>query len=59
MLFEVTTSATASLNLAGELDIGTVGQLESALDPLIAGGGAITVQVSDLDFLDWTGLHAW
>jgi anti-anti-sigma factor len=58
LLFEVTTSATGTLNLSGELDMGTVGQLESALAPLVGEGGAITVQVSDLDFMDSTGLHS-
>lgn len=57
MLFEVNTSPSGALNLSGELDLGTVGQLEDALAPLISEGGTITVQVSDLDFMDSTGLH--
>lgn len=58
MLFEVNTSPSGALSLSGELDLGTVGQLEDALAPLISEGGTITVQVSDLDFMDSTALHA-
>jgi anti-anti-sigma factor len=58
MLFEVSTSASGFLDLSGELDVGTVGQLESALTPMIGQGGVVTVQVSGLDFMDSTGLHA-
>ena len=58
MLFEATTSPSGSLSLKGELDIGTVGQLEAALAPLIEQGGAVTVHVSALDFMDSTGLHS-
>ena len=58
MLFEVNSSPSGALNLSGELDLGTVGKLEDALAPLISEGGTITVQVSDLDFMDSTGLHA-
>jgi anti-anti-sigma factor len=58
VLFEVNTSPSGALSLAGELDLGTVGQLEDELAPLISEGGTIIVQVSDLDFMDSTGLHA-
>jgi anti-sigma B factor antagonist len=58
MLFEVETSPSGAVHLSGELDLGTVGQLETALAPLITEGGTITVQVSGLDFMDSTGLHA-
>jgi anti-anti-sigma factor len=59
MLFEVTTSPTGVVHLSGELDMGTVGQLEDALTPMITHGGPIVVQVSELDFMDSTGLHAF
>jgi anti-anti-sigma factor len=58
MLFEASTSPTGAVYLTGELDIGTVGQLEAAMTPLIVQGGPITVQVSELNFMDSTGLHA-
>jgi anti-anti-sigma factor len=58
MLFEANTTPSGSLSLKGELDIGTVGQLEAALAPLIERGGAVTVHVSALDFMDSTGLHS-
>ena len=57
MPFEANTSPSGSLSLKGELDIGTVGQLEAALAPLIE-QGAVTVHVSALDFMDSTGLHS-
>ena len=57
-LFEASTSSTGVVYLSGELDLGTVGQLEAAMAPLIAQGGTVTVQVSALDFMDSTGLHA-
>jgi anti-anti-sigma factor len=58
MLFEVSTLPSGALNLSGELDMSTVGALDSALTPLCAAGGAITMQVSDLSFMDSSGLHA-
>jgi anti-anti-sigma factor len=58
MLFEASTSSSGVVHLSGELDLGTVGQLEAALTPMIAQGGPVTLQVSGLDFMDSTGLHA-
>ena len=58
ILFEASTSPSGVLYLSGELDVGTVGQLDTAIAPLIAQGGPITVQVSGLDLMDSTGLHA-
>ncbi|HJU58071.1 MAG TPA: STAS domain-containing protein [Actinomycetota bacterium] len=58
MIFEVTTLPTGALNLSGELDMATVGALDSALRPLCASGGPVTIQVSDLTFMDSTGIHA-
>jgi anti-sigma B factor antagonist len=57
-LFEVRPFPSGALRLSGELDMATVGQLDSALTPLCAGGGPITMQVSELTFIDSTGLHA-
>jgi anti-sigma B factor antagonist len=58
MLFEASTAPSGVLYLSGELDIGTAGTLDAAIAPLISQGGPITVQVSGLDFMDSTGLHA-
>jgi anti-anti-sigma factor len=57
MLFEVTTMPTGALNLSGELDMATVGALDDALKPLCSAGGPVTIQVSELTFMDSTGLH--
>jgi anti-sigma B factor antagonist len=58
MLFEASTSSSGVVYLNGELDLGTVGKLEAELAPMIAQGGPITLEVSGLDFMDSTGLHA-
>ena len=57
MIFEVTTLPSGALKLSGELDMATVEALDSALKPLCAAGGPITMRVSDLTFMDSTGLH--
>jgi anti-anti-sigma factor len=58
VIFEVTTLPSGALGLFGELDMGTVAAFDDALKPLCAGGGTITLQVSNLTFMDSTGLHA-
>ena len=58
MIFEATTLRSGALNLSGELDMASVGAFDSALMPLCAAGGPVTIQVSDLTFMDSTGLHA-
>jgi anti-sigma B factor antagonist len=57
-LFSVTALPSGGLNLSGELDLATVGALDSALEPLSAAGGPVTIQVSELTFMDSTGLHS-
>ena len=58
MIFDITALPSGTLDLSGELDMASVGQLDSALGPLCAGGGPVTIQVSNLTFMDSTGLHA-
>ena len=58
MIFEVTTKGSGALNLSGELDMATVEAFDSALKPLCAAGGPVTLEISDLAFMDVTGLHA-
>ena len=49
---------TAVVRLAGELDLAEVGPLQAELDRLCGNGLAgLTVDLSELDFLDSTGLH--
>jgi anti-sigma B factor antagonist len=49
---------TVRLIPAGELDIATVGQLQSELDDLIeAGLGQIVIDLRGVEFIDSTGLH--
>jgi anti-sigma B factor antagonist len=59
MEFQVTALPSGALDLSGELDMATVGQLDSALMPLCASGGPVTIQVSGLTFMDSTGLHTF
>ena len=48
----------AVVRLAGELDLAEVGPLQAEFDRLCANGFAkLTVDLSELDFLDSTGLH--
>ena len=49
----------AIVRLVGELDLAEVGTLQAEFDRLCANGlSALTVDLSGLDFLDSTGLHA-
>ena len=51
-------SDTVKVIPAGELDIATVGDLQSELDDLIeAGFGRIVIDLRGVDFIDSTGLH--
>jgi anti-anti-sigma factor len=45
------------LKLAGELDMSTAPLLSDALDPQLAQGGDITLDLADLRFMDSTGLQ--
>ena len=45
------------LRLSGELDLSSAAALTDALDPLLARGGRIVLDVSDLSFMDSTGLQ--
>jgi stage II sporulation protein AA (anti-sigma F factor antagonist) len=43
--------------IAGELDLGTVSKLRDALTPFV-GDGEVTLDLSELTFIDSTGIHA-
>lgn len=47
----------AGLRLVGELDVSTVGEFEEALASL-EGRGQVKVDLSELTFIDSSGLHA-
>ena len=51
MLFRAATSG-STIQLSGELDLSTVGQLNQALAPMVSAGGAITLDFSELEFMD-------
>jgi anti-anti-sigma factor len=50
-------NGTRGLKLIGELDVATVDELRSACDRL-PGTGSVTLDVSQLTFIDSSGLHA-
>jgi anti-anti-sigma factor len=47
----------AGLRLEGELDLSSADLLVEALDPKLAAGGRIVLDLSDLTFMDSTGLQ--
>lgn len=49
---------TRPTRLVGELDISTAPVLESALKELIHGGGDVVLDLSELTFIDSTGLRS-
>jgi anti-anti-sigma factor len=57
MPFRATTSG-STIQLSGELDLSTVGQLNEALAPVVSAGGAITLDLSQLEFIDYSALRA-
>jgi anti-sigma B factor antagonist len=46
------------LSLRGELDIATVGELETAISEGLAGGEQLVVDLRELEFMDSTGVRA-
>ena len=48
-----------SIRLAGELDMSTASQLHEVLDVAVAYGGTILVDLSDLTFMDSTGINVF
>jgi stage II sporulation protein AA (anti-sigma F factor antagonist) len=48
---------TAVLVLSGELDLGTVGQVQERLDQLRAGKRAVVLDLDRLTFMDSTGIR--
>jgi anti-anti-sigma factor len=43
---------------AGEFDMATAGAMHSALEPWTRAGGPVTVDLSEVTFMDCTGIHA-
>ena len=46
------------ISLAGEIDLATAGAMASALGPWLRAGGPLTLDLSEVTFMDSTGLHA-
>jgi anti-anti-sigma factor len=57
MVFRAATSG-STIQLSGELDLSTVRQLNDALAPIVSAGGAITLELSELEFMDSSTLQA-
>lgn len=47
-----------SIRLAGELDLSSASQLQEVLDVAVAYGGTILVDLTELTFMDSTGINA-
>jgi anti-anti-sigma factor len=46
------------VTLSGEIDLATARAVSSALEPWVRAGGPVIVDVSEVTFMDSTGLHA-
>ena len=46
------------VTLSGEIDLATARGVSSALEPWVRAGGPVIVDVSEVTFMDSTGLHA-
>jgi anti-sigma B factor antagonist len=54
--FAITSDGPRMYFLSGELDIGTFPLMETAIAPAIAKGGPVVLNLSDLTFIDSTGV---
>jgi len=48
-----------TIRLAGELDLSNKAELDEVLEAAVEDGGAILVDLSELTFMDSTGIHAF
>ena len=48
-----------SIRLAGELDMSTAAELDEVLGMAVEHGGAVTIDLSELTFMDSTGINAF
>lgn len=51
------TTGNPVIAFAGELDMATAGGMHAALDPWIRAGGPVTVDLSEVTFMDSSGIH--
>jgi anti-sigma B factor antagonist len=56
--FSVRTGTIPMFSVHGELDVATRPILDDAIASAVASGGPIVIEVSELTFLDSTGIHA-
>ena len=45
------------ISLSHEIDLASARRISSALEPLIAAGGPVTIDLSAVTFMDSTGIH--
>ena len=57
-MFEIATSSTGTIRLTGEMDLATADQLDSVIAPAVSEGGPVMLDISNLDFMDSSALHA-
>jgi anti-anti-sigma factor len=54
--FAITSDGPRMFFLAGELDLATLPLMETTIAPAVAKGGPITLDLSDLEFIDSNGV---
>lgn len=57
-MFEIVVSSVGVVWLSGEIDLSTVERLDAVLGPAVTEGGPITVDVSDVTFMDSSALNS-
>ena len=45
------------ISLSREIDLASAGRVSAALEPLVAAGGPVTIDLSHVTFMDSTGIH--
>jgi anti-anti-sigma factor len=50
---------TGVIRLTGELDVSTAPELDQVLEAAVTQGGPVLVDLTDLTFMDSTGIHAF
>ena len=57
--FTVRSDSTGALVLTGELDLGTIQQLQDMIDDIVVPGQPIVLDLAQLTFLDTSAMHCF
>ena len=58
LVSEIAISSVGTISLSGEMDLATVERLDDALGPAVTEGGSVTLDVSEVTFMDSSALHS-